>query len=222
MSNKDIDSRVEIMANPYSGIYSLVTSREKNRLYEIVERCNAMGMGYPIWFEDDYNGIIESMPPNVFMRFLDALEIEGNLHSEMSQYNASYDIKELQRQRKRTGDVYTPSTYPDAFIPSPPTYAGHIQSTIEDLTEAHRCYQDAARIKRNVIPRYKRWYAKDYGPYRPLRVLSDSDIVRARENVDIIDPRASTIDALVDLLEEHQHDPEMREFLQKEYRRRSD
>jgi len=165
------------MPSPYSGFYPLISPREKMRLYEIIERCGSMGMGIPTWFDDEYNGIIESMPPNIFMKLLDSLVLEGNLHFSMTQSNSTFEIREEQRMRKETGDAYpVDKTFGDAFIPSPPTRAGMIQNIGEDLLEATKCYQDAVKIRRNVIPRYKKWYARDYGPYRPLR---DKDLEEA-------------------------------------------
>ena len=153
------------MPSPYSGCYTLTSPRDKQRLYEIIERCGSMGLGYPMWFEDQYNGIIESMPPNVFMLFLDALVLEGELFIEHSRSTTTQEIR-------TTGEAISDmNLQPDSEMYK--WWVSERDEISEDFVTASRCYQDAARIRKNVIRRYKRWYAKDYGPYRPLESLND-------------------------------------------------
>lgn len=154
------------MPNPYSGIYSLVTPREIQRLYEIVERCGAMGLGFPMWFDEQYNGIIESLPPHAFMMFLDALVLEGELFATEAQREFSSELKSVFAHRKR-------GSKPKDFGVEYRSWEDISGELSEGISVSLRCYQDAAKIQRSVIPRYRRWYTRDYGAYRPMKSLDD-------------------------------------------------
>ena len=156
------------MPNPYSGIYSLVTPREIQRLYEIVERCGAMGLGFPMWFDEQYNGIIESLPPHAFMMFLDALVLEGELFATEAQRHFSSEIKSTFDHKKEH-----PESTPQDFGSDQRTWEDLSGQFSEGISDSLRCYQDAAKIQRSVIPRYRSLYARDYGAYRPMKSLND-------------------------------------------------
>ena len=59
--------------SPYGPIWHLINSRDRNRVYEILERCDAA----PNWFQDDANGIIERKP----IKNLVPLKVKGPILS---------------------------------------------------------------------------------------------------------------------------------------------
>ena len=160
------------MPSPYGGIYPLLTSRELQRIYEILDECFPDGGHYmteegnvgevlPDWYEDEYSGNIYSMPPKVLLKFLDHVierwgpEVTRSIRQGYNPYVKAYD--------RMYGPGGPLEKNPDLQLDQYPHLSFHeakekrIGEATEQLRKHKQCYLDLKRIRENLADKMQRW-----------------------------------------------------------------
>ena len=121
-----------MQSSPYGSLWPLLNQRDRNRVYEIIETCTFT----PDWFDENYDGIIEKLPPKSLIRLLK--ELTDNTYTMMK------EVKEDLSTNIREG-----------------LSTGVDEDPIENMVLVSRCYQDMRRIKGTAISKYNRWYGNN-------------------------------------------------------------
>jgi len=166
------------MSSPYGGIFPLLTSRELQRIYEILDECFPGGGIYmtkegdvgevlPDWYEDEYNGNVNSMPPKVLLKFMDHIierwgpeitrDIRQGFNPYVKAYDKMYGYGGLLWDRADQGDVKT--IYGDEYFDL--SFYEAKEKRIGEATERVRrhkqCFLDLKRIRGNLVEKMRRW-----------------------------------------------------------------
>jgi len=164
------------MPSPYGGVFPLLTSRELQRIYEILDECFPGGGVYmvqegedvgmvdevlPDWFEEDYGGNVNSMPPKVLLKFMDHIierwgpEVTRSIRQGFNPYIKAYDRMygpggPLEKNPDGQGDEYSHLSFHQAK-------EKRIEESTEELRRSKQCLLDLKRIRENLADKMRRW-----------------------------------------------------------------